>query len=337
MDVLRQRIGGECGDLYFPAIQIARQNRLQARSVPGVEAGTEIPRTGQEARRQPLHMLAHREIPDPHLAQVAVEIREIEVDDPLGAFAADLAMPAKRPPEKKHVQADQFEAVLRRIGNAPDGIEMGMAGPIHGGMVEPFGTPTIGAAAVPVPLQAGEHAALPGLSGASFLSGRDGVSRFLHHPPRGTQPMGLSRLFPVLGVVAVLAACEPTIQQHGQLVDPAALAHVRPGITSREEVQRLLGSPSAVGTFDGRRWYYITQTVEKRSFYDKKLADQRVYEIVFDDRGIVQRIDEKNLQQARAIRPVDDKTPTFGNELSLLQQLLGNIGRFNRNEANRGG
>jgi hypothetical protein len=35
------------------------------------------------------------------------------------------------------------------------------------------------------------------------------------------------------------------------------------------------------------------------------------------------------LDDAQQIVPVDDTTPTLGRELGLLQQLLGNIGRFN--------
>ena len=122
----------------------------------------------------------------------------------------------------------------------------------------------------------------------------------------------------------------PEAQQHGQRLDPELLAAIRPGVSSKEEVARLLGSPSAAGTFDDRVWYYVTQRVEKASFFQNRLVDQKVVAIRFDDRGIVQAIDERGLEQARAIRPVRDKTPTRGSELTLVQQLIGNIGRFNR-------
>lgn len=133
-----------------------------------------------------------------------------------------------------------------------------------------------------------------------------------------------------LATAALLAGCTPTVEQHGQRLDPELLAAIRPGVSSKEEVARLLGSPSAAGTFDDRTWYYVTQRVEKQSFFQNRLAEQRVIAIRFDDRGIVQAIDERGLEEARAIRPAPGRTPTRGSELTLVQQLLGNIGRFNR-------
>jgi len=133
-----------------------------------------------------------------------------------------------------------------------------------------------------------------------------------------------------LATAALLTACMPVVEQHGQRLDPDLLAAVRPGVSSKEEVARLLGSPSAVGTFDDRTWYYVTQRVEKHSFFQNRLAEQRVVAIRFDERGIVEAIGERGLEEARAVRPAPDKTPTRGSELTIVQQLLGNIGRFNR-------
>lgn len=133
-----------------------------------------------------------------------------------------------------------------------------------------------------------------------------------------------------LCTAALLAACTPVVEHHGQRLDPDLLAAIRPGVSSKEEVARLLGSPSAAGTFDDRTWYYITQRVEKKSFFQSRLVDQQVVAIRFDERGIVQAVDRLGLEQARAVQPVDDETPTRGSELTIVQQLIGNLGRFNR-------
>lgn len=138
-----------------------------------------------------------------------------------------------------------------------------------------------------------------------------------------------NRVFALLAA-SLMAACTPTVEQHGQRLDPELLAAIRPGVSSQEEVARLLGSPSASGTFDDRTWYYVTQRVEKHSFFQNRLAEQRVIAIRFDERGIVQTIEERGLEQARAVEPAAEKTPTRGSELTLVQQLIGNIGRFNR-------
>ena len=45
-----------------------------------------------------------------------------------------------------------------------------------------------------------------------------------------------------------LAACSPQVSQHGYTVDEAAVQRIVPGVTPREEVARLLGSPSTLAT-----------------------------------------------------------------------------------------
>ncbi len=138
-----------------------------------------------------------------------------------------------------------------------------------------------------------------------------------------------SRLVAGVAVAVAISACSPTVINHGHRLDAARLEAIRPGVTSREEVRRLLGSPSTSGTLDNNTWYYVTQRKERANFYNEKLIDQEVVAVVFDERGIVARVERNGLQDAQPIEPVAETTPTRGNELTLLEQIVSNIGRFN--------
>ena len=138
-----------------------------------------------------------------------------------------------------------------------------------------------------------------------------------------------------LGAAAILCAaagCSPTVTNHGYRLDPEVMAQIRPGVTTRDEVSRLLGSPSSVGTFGDKSWYYVTQRTEQMTFYQSKVADQKVVRIDFDPSGVVSDVDQRGLQEARNVAPAKDVTPSTGNELTLLQQFIGNIGRFNNGQ-----
>ena len=52
-------------------------------------------------------------------------------------------------------------------------------------------------------------------------------------------------------------------------------------------------------------------------------------QIDFDGSGIVTDVRTHGLEMAQAIEPDPNKTRTMGNELTAVQQFLGNIGRFN--------
>jgi outer membrane protein assembly factor BamE (lipoprotein component of BamABCDE complex) len=142
----------------------------------------------------------------------------------------------------------------------------------------------------------------------------------------------LKELLPLaaIGLLALqLGACTANVAAHGHRLDAAALAQVEPGRSSQREVVQLLGSPSSLATFDNHTWYYISQRTERRSFYQEKIVAQDVVAIRFDDQGLVSQIDRHGLDEAREIEVVDRETPTAGNELTILEQFIGNIGRFN--------
>lgn len=125
-----------------------------------------------------------------------------------------------------------------------------------------------------------------------------------------------------------MAACTPTQATRGNFLDQRQIDDVTIGTHSRYDVLRYLGSPTATAPFDENRWYYIGQKTEKRGILDHDIAEEQIIAVQFDKQGIVQTIEKLDTQ--REDIPVNDgKTPTSGNEMTLMQQLLGNLGKFN--------
>ena len=50
--------------------------------------------------------------------------------------------------------------------------------------------------------------------------------------------------------------------------------------------------------------------------------------VSFDEAGFVEDTRTYALEDGQIIDPVDRVTPTEGREISILQQLIGNLGRF---------
>lgn len=105
------------------------------------------------------------------------------------------------------------------------------------------------------------------------------------------------------------------------------LAQVRVG-TSKPEVERLLGSPSATSTIEGKNYYYISSVLETTTFYEPQVIDRRIIAIKFDETDSVRNIADYRLKDGKIFDFISRKTPTRGKELTVLQQLFGNIGRF---------
>ncbi len=158
------------------------------------------------------------------------------------------------------------------------------------------------------------------------------VGRFIIGRKRAGDRLCRSGVYSALLAACValpaLMGCSPTIQTHGHSLEEEQIAKIKPGETSRQEVLQLLGSPSALSTFDDDAWYYVSQRTEKTSFYQEGVVAQDVLTIAFDDQDRVAGVDRHGLDEVASIDPVNRVTPTAGSSPSVLQQLIGNIGRF---------
>lgn len=137
-------------------------------------------------------------------------------------------------------------------------------------------------------------------------------------------------LFTCLALAALcVSACTPTQATRGNIVESFRMEKVTIGESSRTDVLRHLGSPTTQAPFDENVWYYIGQKTEKRGIFDPEVVDERIVVVAFNDEGLVDVIEE--IDNERVDLPmVRRKTPTGGHEVTFLQQLLGNVGRFNR-------
>jgi len=145
--------------------------------------------------------------------------------------------------------------------------------------------------------------------------------------------MPLAASVAILVAAASLVGCAPTVDQRGNLPEPDKLAQIRPGRTTRDEVVKILGTPSSTGIFDEKKWYYISRRTKQVAFLDPDVLDQQVFIVNFDDKGVVRGIDHKELKDGREIDPAPGATPAPGRELTFVEQVLGNIGRFNKSSS----
>lgn len=135
----------------------------------------------------------------------------------------------------------------------------------------------------------------------------------------------------LLGVTALAiatASCSPIVRRHGYLVDQRLINNLEVDLLTQREVQRMMGSPSTVGNYEGETWYYITSTIERYAWRKPTVTHRRVVAVKFNDETkIIADIAEYGIKDGRIINFSTRETPTKGRELSFLEQLFGNVGR----------
>jgi len=125
----------------------------------------------------------------------------------------------------------------------------------------------------------------------------------------------------------LLSACAETVNTHGQVLLQSRLSQVQEGVSTKQDVLNLLGSPSTQGTFNDNRWYYVTSEVGTTALNPNILIDRKVIIIDFDpSSSIVAKVTEKTKANGHTIQPDETKTPTQGQAMGVFQQLFSNLG-----------
>ena len=124
-----------------------------------------------------------------------------------------------------------------------------------------------------------------------------------------------------------LAACAPIAATHGFQALDVKPTDLKVGEDSKSTVLERLGSPSATSTFDPNLWFYVSQSVEQKAFYRPRVTNRDVVAVTFDEGEKVKAINTYTLADGRVVALNDRKTPTRGRELTIVEQLLGTVGR----------
>lgn len=131
-----------------------------------------------------------------------------------------------------------------------------------------------------------------------------------------------------VALCALITACSPRVTVHGNSPDPERIAEILPGTHSRQDVELILGSPSSISMFDNETWYYIGDRHETVAFLEPEVVERKVVAVRFDNGGYVAGVAEFGKERSKSVELVERTTPTRGNEMTVFEQLIGNIGRF---------
>ncbi|GHU00709.1 outer membrane protein assembly factor BamE [Alphaproteobacteria bacterium] len=130
-----------------------------------------------------------------------------------------------------------------------------------------------------------------------------------------------------IALTLALPACALQRTTTGNMIPPAKLAALKPGMT-QAEIRALAGSPSTVASLGGLRWLYIASELATPPFRRPQEERRQVVEIAFaGDKAASIRV--LGLAEGREVAMNSDETPVAGGDLSVVGQLIGNIGRFN--------
>jgi outer membrane protein assembly factor BamE (lipoprotein component of BamABCDE complex) len=125
-----------------------------------------------------------------------------------------------------------------------------------------------------------------------------------------------------------LGACAPITSYSGFQAIESDPKDVKVGTDTKSTVRGKLGSPSAQSTFDPNVWFYMNQVKQRVAFRRPQVVARNVTAISFNkENEQVESVNNYTLKDGKIIAFNGRETPTRGRELTILEQLLGNVGR----------
>ena len=123
------------------------------------------------------------------------------------------------------------------------------------------------------------------------------------------------------------AGCQTVTDYRGFIPADETLDQVRIGMP-RNQVEELLGTPSAQSNYAGINYYYISSTFQTTAFFNPEEIDRKIYAVSFDQTDNVSRIANYGMKDGKVFDFISRTTPSRGKEFSYVTELFGNIGRF---------
>lgn len=126
----------------------------------------------------------------------------------------------------------------------------------------------------------------------------------------------------------IVSGCSPIIQNHGYLPIEAEAQSLAQGQATKQSVLELYGEPTSKGAQGDSSWYYVSYKVKHFAFFKPKVTERRILAVSFDANGRVASVNRYGLENGRIVDLNTRETVTGGRKLTILQQLIRNVGNF---------
>ncbi|MES2961928.1 MAG: outer membrane protein assembly factor BamE [Pseudomonadota bacterium] len=130
-------------------------------------------------------------------------------------------------------------------------------------------------------------------------------------------------------LLIALNACVSKVDKRGYMFDMSDHNLLQEGITSKERVLKIMGSPTVISDLDSdEAWIYYAEDVERFLFFKPDIISRDVLVVRFSDVGTIRELnhidlndEEKQLQFAANFTNVESR------KIGFLKSLFSNVGQ----------
>lgn len=104
-------------------------------------------------------------------------------------------------------------------------------------------------------------------------------------------------------------------------------ALIQEGITSKERVLKIMGSPTIISDFDEEAWIYYSEDVKKLLFFLPDIEKREILVLKFDKFNVVNKLQKIDLADGAKINFISDYTNVDSHKTGIFKSFFSNVGQ----------
>ena len=132
----------------------------------------------------------------------------------------------------------------------------------------------------------------------------------------------------VVAAALLLGACAPIYRNHGYVPPDSALGALAVGVDTRDSVIAAVGRPTTTGVVGDQSLYYVESRFRYYGALPPEEVAREVLALSFFPDGRLGNIERFGLEQGRVVQLIPRITAEIFADRTFINQLLGNLGRF---------
>ena len=136
------------------------------------------------------------------------------------------------------------------------------------------------------------------------------------------------KIISLLIIVTITVSCNKKIINTGYHLDKSKLQEVKISHTTEQNIINRLGRPTTQSIFGPKTYFYMEQKYQQFGFWKPRLIEQMITAFEFDSQNFLVKVGCYHISDANNVQYDPDYILIKGNKMPILEQLIGNVGKY---------
>lgn len=140
----------------------------------------------------------------------------------------------------------------------------------------------------------------------------------------------MKNLFLSIIFLITMSSCVSRLDKHGYMFDLSDHDLLQEGITTKERVLKIMGSPTAISDFDqDSAWIYYSEDVNRFLFFNPKIIARNILVVKFNAKETVKELKKIDLRnEEKNLEFVSDYTAVDSHKVGFFKSIFSNVGQI---------